>query len=202
MIRTVAITLLILALLPLLTIGCQLGTGTQPASTPIPPVAATPTFFEKKLQSAPRSMELTKVIDGYLHVRYLPPCEIVPSPAEWVASIVPTDLQSGSIVYLNRDGTASRFKPDYRTEEGKATLEAALKDSSVVEQIVARPECPEIYRRVNVGEPRLCGGLDGCLTTMGITLVSQQCQRLDCQVMILRGAHAWVMGGWARTVGR
>ena len=102
----------------------------------------------------PRSMELTKVIDGYLHVRYLPPCEIVQPPSEWVASIVLTYLRSGSIVYLNRDGTANRTKLDYRIDEGKATLEAALKDSSVMEQIVARPECPEIYRRVNVSEPR------------------------------------------------
>jgi len=107
-------------------------------------------------------MELTKVIDGYLHVQYLPPCEIVPSPAEWVAPMKLTDLHSGSYVYLNRDGTAKASpKPVYLTEQGKATLEAALKDSSVVEQIVDRPECPEIYKRVNVGEPRFCGGLDG-----------------------------------------
>ena len=86
-------------------------------------------------------MEITKVIDGYLHARYLPPCEIVPRPAEWVASIILTDLRSGSIVYLNRDGTV-KFT-DYQTEEGKATLEAALKDSSIMEQIVARPECPD-----------------------------------------------------------
>ena len=167
---------LLLALLPIMVIGCQLGIGSQVAPTPMQPAtplppstpapgtplpAATLTPFEVKLQSVPRSMELTKVIDGYLHVRYLPPCEIVPSPAEWVAPMKLTDLRSGSYVYLNRDGTASRFKPDYRTEEGKATLEAALKDSSVMEQIVARPECPEVYRRANVGEPRFCGGLDG-----------------------------------------
>ena len=150
-IRVTSASILILLLVPLVTIGCQFGIGAQPAPTPIPPAtplppvppsANTPTPFEKKLQSTPRSMELTKVIDGYLHVRYLPPCEIVRSPAEWVASITLTDLRSGSIVYLNRDGTASRTKPDYRTEEGKATLEAALKDSAVVEQIVDRPECP------------------------------------------------------------
>ena len=88
-------------------------------------------------------MELTKVIDGYLHVRYLPPCEVVRSPAEWVASIILTDLRSGSIVYLNRDGTAKASpKPVYLTEEGREVIEAALKDSAVVEKIVARPECP------------------------------------------------------------
>ena len=142
-----------IVILPLMVIGCQLGVGAQvaptpmppatplPPDTPIPPSANTPTPFEEKLQSSPRSMELTKVIDGYLHVRYLPPCEIVPSPAIWVASIILTDLHSGSVAYLNRDGTV-RTDPSYLTEEGQARLEAALEDSSVVEQIVARPECP------------------------------------------------------------
>lgn len=167
MTQTVVTTLMTLALLPPMTIGCQLGIGAQPSATPIPatplpPSAATLTPLEKKSQSAPRSMEVTKVIDGYLYVRYLPPCKIVPSPAEWVAPMKLTDLRSRSYVYLNRDGTAKAGpKPVYSTQEGKATLEAALKDSSVVEQIVDRPECPEIYRRVNVSEPRFCGGLDG-----------------------------------------
>ena len=138
----------------LLLVGCQWGVGAQvaptpmPPATPLPPVptsANTPTAFEKKLQTTPRKTELTKVLDGYLHARYLPPCEIVPSPALWVASIILTDLRSGSIAYLNRDGTI-KFT-DYRTDEGKATLEAALKDSSVVEQIVERPECPDGYKK-------------------------------------------------------
>lgn len=163
-----AASFLILSLVALMIISCQLGTEAYPASTPqppatplppAPPTANTPTAFEKKLQSAPRSMELTRVIDGFLNVRYLPPCEIVPSPAEWVAPIILTDLRSGSIVYLNSDGTV-KFA-HYSSEEGKATLESALKDSSILEQVVARPECPEIYRRVNVGEPRFCGGLEG-----------------------------------------
>ena len=140
---------MILAILPLMITGCQLGLGAQPAPTPqppatpllpVPPSANTPTPFEIKLQSTPRKVALTKVIDGYLNVRYLPPCEIVRSPAEWVAPIILTDLHSRSIAYLNRDGTV-KFT-DYKTEEGKAALEAALKDSSVVEQIVDRPECP------------------------------------------------------------
>ena len=42
MMRTVSTTLLILALLPLLTIGCQLGMGTQPAPTPLPPATPLP----------------------------------------------------------------------------------------------------------------------------------------------------------------
>ena len=143
---------LVIVILPLMVIGCQLGIGAQVAPTPMPPAtpllpvppsANTPTPFEEKLQSAPRSMELTKVIDGYLYVRYLPPCEIVRSPAEWVAPIVLTDLRSGLVVHLNGDGTLkASSKPDYKTEEGRTRLEAALEDSSVVEQIVARPECP------------------------------------------------------------
>ena len=173
-IARVICTAITLALLSVVIIGCQqLGLEAQPAPTPqppatplppVPPSANTPTPFEKQLQSTPRSKELTKVIDGYLHARYLPPCELVPSPAEWVASIILTDLHSRSIVYLNRDGTLkASAKPDYTTEEGKATLEAALKDDAIIKQIVARPECPEIYRRanVNVGKPRFCGGLDG-----------------------------------------
>lgn len=144
---------LAVVLMALVVVGCEQRVDAQLASTPLPPAtplppvppsANTPTPFEKKLQSAPRSMELTKVIDGYLHVRYLPPCEIVPSPAEWVASIILTDLRSGSIVYLNSDGTvSSSAKPGYSSEEGKTALEAALEDSSVMEQIVARPECPD-----------------------------------------------------------
>ena len=85
------------------------------------------------------------MIDGYLHARYLPPCEIVPSPAEWVASIILTDLRSGSIAYLNRDGTV-KFT-DYRTEDGKAALEAVLAEDSVMKQIVERPECPDGYKK-------------------------------------------------------
>ena len=41
-IRTVATTLLILALLPLVIIGCQLGPGAQPAPTPLPPATPLP----------------------------------------------------------------------------------------------------------------------------------------------------------------
>lgn len=148
--RVTATVWLALVVLALVVVGCQWEIGARAAPTPIPsaaplppvpPSANTPTPFEKKLQSTPRSVELTKVIDGFLHVRYLPPCEIVPSPAEWVAAIVLTDLRSRSIVYLNRDGTV-KFT-DYKTEEGKAALEAALEDSSVVEQVVDRPECPD-----------------------------------------------------------
>ena len=139
--------------LALVAIGCQWGIGAQVAPTPIPPAtplpplppsAATLTPFQEKLQTTPRKVELTKVVDGYLHVRYLPPCEIVPSPAEWVAPIILTDLRYGSILHLNGDGTVKVSpEPRYASEEAKAALEAVLKDDSVVKQIVARPECPD-----------------------------------------------------------
>ena len=86
------------------------------------------------------------MIDGYLYARYLPPCEIVPSPAEWVAPIILTDLRSGSVVYLNGNGTLRETpQPEYVTEEGKVALEAALKDRSIIKQIAARPKCPDGY---------------------------------------------------------
>ena len=74
----VTVTCLILLLLSLMILGCQLGIGAQPAppphpATPLPPAPPTtntPTPFERKLQTAPRKMELTKVVNGYLHVRY------------------------------------------------------------------------------------------------------------------------------------
>ena len=76
---------LVIVILPLMVIGCQLGIGARvaptpvlpatplPLATPLPPSANTPTPFETRLQTTPRKTELTKVIDGYLHVRYLPP---------------------------------------------------------------------------------------------------------------------------------
>ena len=206
-------------LLPLMVVGCQLGFEGRAAATPMPPAtplppvppsANTPTPLEEKLQSAPRSMELTKVIDGYLHVRYLPPCEIVPSPAEWVASIILTDLRSGSFILLNRNGTLkSSSKPDDKTDEGRAALEEALKDSSVMEQIVARPECPEIYRSVNVGEPRFCGGLDGWpehdAENIGeppmpkVGLSRDDPTRGTCMGNGWVGSYCWPMGGEGRS---
>ena len=90
----------------------------------------------------PITQNNTKIIDGNLHVWYIP-CPPIP-PASWVAAMVLSDLRSGSFVYLNRDGTVKESpEPVFLTEEGKVTLEAALKDSAVMEQVVARPECPE-----------------------------------------------------------
>ena len=81
-------------------------------------------------------------------MEYIPPCAMMSAPAEWVAPIKLTDLSSGSIVYLNRNGTLKESpKPDYKTEEGKDTLETALKDSELVKEIVGRPACPDrVYK--------------------------------------------------------
>ena len=161
---------LVIVILPLMVIGCQLGIGARvaatpmppatpaPPDTPLPPVAQfapagsltpsapllppTPTLGQRRSPVGPVTQNNTKIIDGKLHVWYIP-CPPTP-PATWVAAMVLSDLRSGSFVYLNRDGTAkTRPEPVYLTAEGQATLEAALKDSSVIEQVVARPECPE-----------------------------------------------------------
>ena len=156
---------MILALLPLVIVGCQLGSGVQPAATPRPPPPPpflpapppTPTLEERKVQTGLEIGNNTKVIDGYLHVWYIPCGNL---PATWVAPLSVTDLYSHSKIYLNRDGTVkSSPKPDYKSEEGRARLEAALKDSSVMEQVLTFPECPEPDWLVS--EPGFCGGLDG-----------------------------------------
>ena len=135
-----AVVRLVLLLLPLMTIGCQLGLGAQPAPTPIPPAIPT---LEGRVQTGPEIGNNTKVIEGNLHVWYIPCPQNPDPPFEWVAPISVTDLNDGSKVYLNRDGTLkSSPKPEYKTEEGRTRLEAALKDSSIMEQVVARPECP------------------------------------------------------------
>ena len=86
-----------------------------------------------------------KLLEGDLQVWYIP-CGNM--PAEWVAPIILSDLRSGSLIYLNRDGTPKTSpEPLYLTDEGRNLLEAALKDSSIVEQIVARPDClDQVYK--------------------------------------------------------
>ena len=131
-----------LLLLQVLMVGCQLGIGMGADPTPHPLPAPTPTLEERRVPTGLQIGNNTKEIDGGLHVWYVP-CPPSP-PAAWVASIILTDLRSGSHIYLNRDGSVKESpEPVYLTEEGQATLEAALKDSTVMEQIVARPECPE-----------------------------------------------------------
>ena len=140
----VAVACLLLALLPLMIIGCQLGIGVGDAATPHPLPPPTPTLEERRVQTGPEIGNNTKVIDGYLHVWYIP-CPRYPSPPiTWVAPISVTDLQDGSNVYLNRDGTLRASpKPKYKSEEDRIRLEAALNDSSVMKQVVARPSCDD-----------------------------------------------------------
>lgn len=118
--------------LVLMMVGCELGIGAQPAA-PNPPLPPVPHASEQK------------VIDGYLHVRYSS-CPRWPSQIHSIAPITLTDLRSGSFVFLNGNGTLkSRPKPTYESDTGKATIEAALKDASLVKQIIARPNCEEAF---------------------------------------------------------
>ncbi len=180
---------IILPLLPLMIIGCQLGFGAQPAPMHPP------------LPAPPPAMGQTKVIDGYLEVWYKP-CERGPSPFDWVAPMKLTDLRSGSVIYLNTNGTVkARPKPRYKTEEGKATLEAVLEDSSLIKQVVARPECvyPRTLRHrdgwpdpqaVDVGDPPIPK------VAMGISWPNA----LESHWVYpgWRGAYCWPMGGGSR----
>ncbi len=126
---------LALVVLSLVVVGCQWGIGARVTPTPIPPATPLPPL-------PPAAVDRdSKIIDGYLRVQYIP-CE--PTGAAYVAPIILTDLRSGSFILLNRNGTVkSSGTPRYTSEEGKAALEAALKDDSMVKQIVARPNCVE-----------------------------------------------------------
>ena len=97
-IRPKSATWIILALLPLMIIGCQLGSEPQPAPRPLPP--PTPTLEERRIQTPTDFGGNTRVVDGDIHVWHVPRCPPVP-PATWVASIILTDLRSGSHLYLN-----------------------------------------------------------------------------------------------------
>lgn len=160
---------LALVVLSLVVVGCQWEIGTRVAPTPIPP--ATPTLEERRVQTGPEIGNNTKVIEGNLHIWYIPCPQNPPPPFEWVAPISVTDLSDGSKVYLNRDGTLRESpKPRYKSEEGRIRLESALNDSSVMEQVVARPTCgvrqsndPRIRQQVgwpdafaeDIGEPAI-----------------------------------------------
>ena len=121
---------LVIVILPLMMVGCQLGIGGEADATPTPAIGET------------GSNE--KLIDGYLHVWYIPCPQEPPPPFDWVAPITLTDQRSGSHVYLNHNGTLkARPKPRYTSEEGRAALEAVLQDSALIEQVVARPSCDD-----------------------------------------------------------
>ena len=94
---------MIIALLVLMMVGCELGVGGRAAPTPMPPATPLP-------PSAPSVGAVSadqKLVAGNLHVEYIPPCALRGAPAEWVAPIRLTDLRSGSVVYLNRNGSLS-----------------------------------------------------------------------------------------------
>ena len=82
-IRPKSATWIILALLPLMIIGCQLGSEPQPAPRPLPP--PTPTLEERRIQTPTDFGGNTRVVDGDIHVWHVPRCPPVP-PATWVAS--------------------------------------------------------------------------------------------------------------------
>ena len=155
--RVKAAVWLALVVLSLVVVGCQWGVGARAAAPPPPPPPPQPSTEARDHNE--------KVIDGYLHVQYIP-CE--PTGAAYVAPIILMDLRSRSFILLNRNGTVkTNSKPRYTSEEGKAALEAALDDDSIVKQIVARPTCPDsVYKpdlrqrggwpdanAVDIGEP-------------------------------------------------
>ena len=139
-IRAKSVARIILALLPLMIIGCQLGSEPQPAPRPLPP--PTPTLEERRIQTPTDFGDNTRVVDGDIHVWHVPRCPPVP-PATWVASIILTDLRSGSHLYLNGDGSVRDSPaPDYRSDEGRKRFTQVLEDSSLMELILAPMECP------------------------------------------------------------
>ena len=111
-----------------------------PIKRPLPP--PTPTLEERRIQTPTDYGYNTRVVDGDIHVWHAPHCPPVP-PATFVASVILTDLGSGSHLYLNRDGSVRTSpKPDYRTDEGRERFAEVLEDSSLMELILTSFECP------------------------------------------------------------
>ncbi len=152
MTRVTAAVFPILLLLLMMTSGCQEAaeSPTLPVAKPAnvsrpahegrPPLPLLPSVQEGQIQTAIEVGNNTRVIDENLHVWYIP-CE--PLPFTPVAPIILTDLHSGSIIYLNRDGAARDSpQPEFMTDEGRARLESVLKDRTMMEQVLTFPECP------------------------------------------------------------
>ena len=113
--------------------------STTPAA---PPPAPTPSDQEREVQTPTDFGNNTRVVDGDMHVWYVPTCPPVP-PATFVAPIILTDLRSGSHLYLDRDGSVRTSpEPDYRSEEGRERFEEVLADDALMELILTFPECP------------------------------------------------------------
>jgi hypothetical protein len=105
-----------------------------------PPPA--PTVDEGLVQTPTDFGYNTRVVDGDIHVWHAPHCRPIP-PAEFVASVILTDLDSGSHLYLNRDGSVRTSPaPDYRTDEGRERLAGVLADNTLMELILTPFECP------------------------------------------------------------
>ena len=70
----------------------------------------------------------------YKSLWYLP-CEPLPMGA--VAPVIMRDLNSGSEIYLDREGLVRpRPKPAYRTKMGRARLEAILGNKSLMKDVL------------------------------------------------------------------
>lgn len=118
----------------------------MPPATPLPastaPPAPTPTDEQRRIQTPTNFGTNTRIVDGDIHVWHIPTCPPVP-PATWVAPVILTDLRSGSILHLNRDGSVlDSPAPDYRSDEGRNRFTELLEDSSLMELILAPMECP------------------------------------------------------------
>ncbi|MYA61631.1 MAG: hypothetical protein F4X94_03540 [Dehalococcoidia bacterium] len=123
-----------------------------PAPTPIPPAtpllaptappAPTPTDEQRRIQTPMNFGDNTRIVNGELHVWHIPTCPPVP-PATWVASVILTDLRSGSNLHLNRDGSIRDSPaPNYRSDEGRDRLATVLEDGALIDLILAPFECP------------------------------------------------------------
>ncbi len=130
------VVVLAASLLPLTVSGC----GETPPPRPPPP--PTPTLDERRVQTPTDFGYNTRVVDGDIHVWHAPHCRPIP-PAEFVASVILTDLDSGSHLYLNRDGSVRTSPaPDYRTDAGRNRLAGVLKNHSLMDVILTPFECP------------------------------------------------------------
>ena len=113
-----------------------------PARKIPPPPPPTPTLEERRIQTPTDFDYNTRVVNEDIHVWHAPHCRPVP-PATFVASVILTDLRSGSHLYLNRDGSVRTSpRPDYRSDEGRERFSEVLEDSSLMELILTQPECP------------------------------------------------------------
>ena len=128
--------------LSLLTVLACAETAVSPTPTSPPLPAPPPTLEAGNVQTPTDFGYNTRVVDGDIHVWHAPHCRPVP-PAIFVASVILTDLRSGSNLYLNRDGSVRTSpQPDYRSDEDRERFSAVLDDSSLMELILTPFECP------------------------------------------------------------